>query len=92
MAPPNLPRLHRHTSRIEQRLQLQPRIGQKAFFFDGTRYLGTDRHKPSVLVRIYSQSKDQVVLAYPLYHRTYDLPRPYAYPLVRAVRKFVYLA
>jgi hypothetical protein len=41
--------------------------GQRAFFFLGGRYLGTDTKEPSASLRIVSQSDTEIVLAYPLY-------------------------
>jgi hypothetical protein len=40
---------------------------QRAFFFLGGRYLGTDASQPSASVRVVGQSDTEVVLAYALY-------------------------
>jgi len=41
--------------------------GQQAFFFLGSRYIGTDAKQPSASVRVVSQGDTEVTLAYPLY-------------------------
>lgn len=41
--------------------------GQRAFFFVGGRYIGTDTSQPSATIRVVSQSDTEVTLAYPLY-------------------------
>ncbi len=59
------------------------RLRQKAFFFIGSRFAGTDTLGPSVLVRIVSQSNDAVVLAYPHYGPSDNLFYPrYGYERV----------
>ncbi|HEY3829528.1 MAG TPA: LppP/LprE family lipoprotein [Solirubrobacteraceae bacterium] len=40
---------------------------QRAFFFLGGKYIGTDASQPSASVRVVSQGDTEVVLAYPLY-------------------------
>jgi hypothetical protein len=40
---------------------------QRAFFFVGGKYLGTDSSQPSASIRLVSQSDTEVVLAYTLY-------------------------
>jgi hypothetical protein len=41
--------------------------GQQAFFFVGSRYIGTDTKEASAKVKVISQSDAEVTLAYPLY-------------------------
>ncbi len=50
--------------------------GQQAFFFLGSRYIGTDTKEPSATVKVLSQSDTEVTLAYPLYHRGDPLSSP----------------
>lgn len=41
--------------------------GQLAFFFVGSRYIGTDVKVPSAKIAVVSQSESEVTIAYPLY-------------------------
>jgi LppP/LprE lipoprotein len=41
--------------------------GQRAFFFVGGRYIGTDASEPSATLKVLAQSDTEVTLAYPLY-------------------------
>jgi hypothetical protein len=43
--------------------------GQQAFFFLGSRYLGTDAKEPSAKLKVASQGDTEVAIAYPLYRR-----------------------
>jgi len=50
--------------------------GQQAFFFVGSRYIGTDTKEPSATVKVIAQSDTEVTLGYPLYHRGDPLSDP----------------
>jgi LppP/LprE lipoprotein len=41
--------------------------GQRAFFFLGSRYLGTDTKEPSATIKVVGQSDTEITIAYPLY-------------------------
>ena len=66
---------NRHTYRPQQTLKVLVGIAtgssdarvQRAFFFEGDRYLGTDTSDPSASVRVVAQSDTSVTLAYRLY-------------------------
>jgi LppP/LprE lipoprotein len=49
---------------------------QQAFFFVGSRYIGTDAKEPSATVKVVSQSDTEVTLAYPLYRQGDPLANP----------------
>jgi hypothetical protein len=50
--------------------------GQRAFFFVGGRYIGTDAKEPSAKLRVVSQSDTSVTISYPLYRHTDPLCCP----------------
>ena len=49
---------------------------QQAFFFVGSRYIGTDAKEPSATVKVVSQSDTEVTLGYPLYRQGDPLASP----------------
>jgi hypothetical protein len=50
--------------------------GQRAFFFVGGRYIGTDATEPSATLKVLAQSDTSVTLAYPLYRHNDPLCCP----------------
>jgi hypothetical protein len=50
--------------------------GQRAFFYVGGRYIGTDAKEPSATVKVLSQSDTTITLAYPLYRPNDPLSTP----------------
>jgi hypothetical protein len=50
--------------------------GQRAFFFVGGRYIGTDAKEPSAKLRVVSQNDTSVTISYPLYRHTDPLCCP----------------
>jgi hypothetical protein len=50
--------------------------GQRAFFFVGGHYIGTDASEPSATLKVVSQSDTAVTLAYPLYRHNDPLCCP----------------
>ncbi len=50
--------------------------GQQAFFFVGSRYIGTDTKEPSATVKVIAQSDTEVTLSYPLYRKGDPLSDP----------------
>ena len=56
---------------------------QQAFFFLGSRYLGTDTKQPSATVTVVSQGDTEVTLEYPLYRRGEQLSSPSGQATVR---------
>jgi len=50
--------------------------GQRAFFFIGGHYIGTDSSEPSATLKVVSQSDTSVTLAYPLYRHNDPLCCP----------------
>jgi hypothetical protein len=50
--------------------------GQRAFFFVGGRYIGTDASEPSAKLKVLAQSDTAVTLAYPLYRHNDPLCCP----------------
>jgi hypothetical protein len=50
--------------------------GQRAFFFVGGRYIGTDAKDPSAKLRVVSQNDTSVTISYPLYRHTDPLCCP----------------
>jgi hypothetical protein len=50
--------------------------GQQAFFFVGSRYIGTDTKDPSATVKVIAQSDTEVTLGYPLYRKGDPLSDP----------------
>jgi len=49
---------------------------QRAFFFVGNRYIGTDAKEPSAAIRVVSQSDTEVTLDYSLYRKGDPLESP----------------
>ncbi len=49
---------------------------QQAFFFVGSRYIGTDTKEPSATVDVLSQSDTEITLGYPLYRSGDPLANP----------------
>jgi hypothetical protein len=50
--------------------------GQRAFFFVGGRYIGTDASEPSATLKVLAQSDTSVTIAYPLYRHNDPLCCP----------------
>jgi uncharacterized Zn-binding protein involved in type VI secretion len=50
--------------------------GQQAFFFVGSRYIGTDTKEASATVKVIAQSDTEVTLGYPLYRKGDPLSSP----------------
>jgi len=48
--------------------------GERAFFFDETRYLGTDASAPSAHITVFAQSDTEVVLSYAIYRPQAQTP------------------